>query len=46
MGARLGAKYNRQNITDNAIRNTFLAKAQIHIQSYVDLQTLEKLDKL
>ena len=46
-GARLDATFNRRIITDEALSNTFVAKAQINVQTHVvELQTLEKLDKL
>ena len=40
---RVDAQFKKQNITDNALRDIFLAKAKHYIETKVDLHTLAKL---
>ena len=40
---RVDAHYKKRNITDNALRDIFLAKAQHYIDTKVDLHTLASL---
>ena len=41
--ARIGAKWDKQQVTDNALNDTFKAKAHEYIQLHVELHTLNKL---